>query len=270
MKMALFMIGIGLSDEKDITLRGLELVKRASKVYLENYTSLLQCSKEDLEKLYGKEVVLADRDLVEKNADPLLDEATSGDVAFLVIGDPMSATTHLDIQKRAEERGIAVEIVHNASILNAVGIVGLELYKYGKTTSVVFPQEGWDVQTHYDVVKDNSSRGLHTLCLLDIKVKEASKEAIREGDDQRFEAARFMTVKQAIESLRAIESARGEKVFTDETLCVGCARLGSKDMKIVAGKAKDLLDVDFGGPLHSLIVPGNLHFMEEEALKRWK
>ncbi|MFH1063588.1 MAG: diphthine synthase [Candidatus Woesearchaeota archaeon] len=264
------MIGIGLADEKDITLRGMELVKRSTKVYLETYTSLLQCSKEDLEQLYGKEVMLADRDMVEKKADKMLDEAASSDVAFLVIGDPMSATTHLDLMTRAAKRGIAVEVVHNASIMTAVGIVGLELYKYGKTTSIVFPQEGWEVQSHYDVIKENLARGLHTLCLLDIKVKEPSKEDIRKGTDSAFQASRFMTVNQAIESLFSIEKNRGEGVFTDETLCVGCARLGAKDMKIMSGTAKELITADFGGPLHSLIVPGKLHFMEEDALKRWK
>ncbi len=268
--MALYLIGIGLIDEKDITLRGLELVKKASKAYLESYTSLLQCSKDDLEKLYGKEVILADRDLVEKEADKILDEAASSDVAFLVIGDPMSATTHLDLQTRAIERGVVVEVVHNASVMTAVGVVGLELYKFGKTTSIVFPQEGWDVQSHYDVVKENLARGLHTLCLLDIKVKEPSKDSLKKGADQQFEAARFMTVNQAVESLLSIEKKRGEEVFTDETLCIGCARIGASDMRVKSGTAKELLEMDFGGPLHSLIVPGKLHFMEEEALKRWK
>jgi len=192
--MTLYIIGIGLNDEKDVTIRGLELIKKASKVYLENYTSILQCGKEDLEKLYGQEVILADRDLVEKRADTILDEATSTDVAFLVIGDPMSATTHLDLQSRASERGINTEIVHNASIITAVGVVGLELYKFGKTTSIVFPQEDWDVQSHYDALKENQTLGLHTLFLLDIKVKEPSKESIKAGQNCVFEAARFMTI----------------------------------------------------------------------------
>lgn len=268
--MTLYIIGIGLSDEKDITLRGLELIKKSEKVYLEGYTSIMRCSDEDLEKLYGKTVILADRDFVEKQGDSLIKDAETQDIAFLVAGDPVSATTHLDLYMRARKKGVKVKVINNASVLTAVGIVGLELYKYGKTTSIVFPQEGMDVQTHYDVVKMNQKMGLHTLCLLDIKTKEPTKEELRKETPGEFEKPRFMTVAEGIQSLNDIETQRGENVFTDETLCVGCARLGSPDAMIKAGRAAELLKEDFGEPLHCLILPGKLHFMEEEALELWK
>ncbi|MFC1741370.1 diphthine synthase [Nanoarchaeota archaeon] len=268
--MTLYMIGIGLNDEKDVTVKGLEIIKRSAKVWLEGYTSILQCGVDRLEEFYGREVVVADRDRVEKKADDILADAESSDVAFLVVGDAMSATTHTDLVLRAFKKGISVEIVHNASVLTAVGVVGLELYKYGKTTSIVFSEKGWDVETHYDVVKENLARGLHTLCLLDIKVAEPSRDGLRQEDGASAEKPRFMTVAEGVKSLLAIEAKRKEGVFTDETLCVGCARLGSLNMKIFVGTAKELLDEGFGGPLHSLVVPGKLHFVEEEALQRWK
>jgi len=267
--MTLHIIGIGLNDEKDITLKGLEIVKRSSKVYLENYTATLRCTKDALEKTYGKNIILADRELVEKDSDSILDNAKKEDVSLLVVGDPMSATTHIDFVIRAREKGVHIDIVHNASIMTAVGTVGLEMYKYGKTTSIVFPDEKWTVESHYDAIKENKERGLHTLCLLDIKVNEPSKENIKKGSDM-FEKPRFMTVNQAIENLLDIESRRKEKIFTEDTICIGCARLGSNDSTIIAGKAKELLEADFGEPMHCLIVPGKLHFMEEEALKIWQ
>ncbi|MBN1544862.1 diphthine synthase [Candidatus Woesearchaeota archaeon] len=270
--MTLYLIGMGLNDEKDITLKGLEIVKRSDKVYLENYTAIIHCKMENLERIYGKKVHLADRDLVEKKGGVLVDEASKGDVALLVVGDPVSATTHMDLLLRAARKGVKVEIVHNASILTAVGVVGLQLYKYGRTASIVFPQEGWDVHTPYDVVKDNKKAGLHTLCLLDIKTEEPSIEELRKETKNRGkpEKPRFMTVKQAIHALLDIEYKRKENIFTDETICIGCARLGSEKMKIRAGRAKELLAEDFGEPMHCLIVPGKLHFMEEEALELWK
>ena len=268
--MTLYMIGIGLNDEKDITLKGLEIVRRSAKIYLEGYTSIIQCSKDALETLYEKQIELADRYMVEKNSEKILNQAVDEDVAFLVVGDPLSATTHIDLFLRAIKKGVEVEIVHNASAITAVGVVGLELYKYGKITSVVFPQEGWDVQTHYDVLKENLRRELHTLCLLDIKVKEPTKDALKKEKPLRFEKPRFMTINQAIKNLLEIEDKRKEDVFTEETLCVGCARLGSNDKVIKAGKAKDLMTTEFGGPLHCLIVPGKLHFLEKEVLELWK
>jgi diphthine synthase len=44
----LYVIGLGLGDAKDITVKGLEIVKRCDLVYLESYTSILTCGKEQL------------------------------------------------------------------------------------------------------------------------------------------------------------------------------------------------------------------------------
>jgi diphthine synthase len=267
--MTLHIIGIGLADEKDITVKGLEIVKRAKAVFLEGYTAVLSCGTDALIRMYGREVTIADREMVEKRADEIIDLARKEEVAFLVVGDPMSATTHLDLVLRAKEKGVSVEIVHNASILTSVGAVGLDLYKYGRTTTIVFPDPGWDVSSHYDVVKDNISRGLHTLCLLDIKVKEPAKEELRKAGS-RADKPRFMTVNQGIASLLEVERRKEEGVFTEDTLCVGCARIGCESQMIIAGRAKELLSKEFGGPMHCLIVPGKLHFTEEDALRQWK
>ena len=268
--MALYMIGIGLNDEKDISLKGLEAVKKCTKVYLEKYTSILHCDIKKLEELYAKKVIIADRDMVESKAeDTILKDAAETDTAFLVVGDIFGATTHTDIMLRAKKSKIKVHVINNASILNAIGITGLELYKFGKTTSIVFPQENWMPETPYDVLKENQKMGLHTLCLLDIKVAEPSPEDIKKGINKP-QKPRFMRVNEAIDYLIDIEQMRGENVFTAETLCIGCARLGSDNPTIIAGKAKELIEKDFGEPLHCLIIPGKLHFIEEEALQLWK
>jgi diphthine synthase len=248
----LYMIGIGLNDAKDITVKGLEAVKKCDIVYLESYTSLLQSSKADLEKSYGKKIIPADRDLVEKKAEStILKDAKTKNVAFLVIGDVFGATTHTDLKIRAMDAGIKVKVIHNASILNAVGITGLELYKFGKVTSIPFDNK--NVETPYEVLEGNKKLGLHTLFLLDLKPKEK----------------RFMTIKEAIEYLLKVEKKNSKKIFLEETNCIGCARLGSDNPVIKSGYAKELLKKDFGKPPYCLIVPGELHFMEEEALEKF-
>jgi diphthine synthase len=252
--MTLYFIGIGLCDEKDITVKGLETVRMCDHVYLEKYTSILQCPIENLEMFYHKKIILADRELVEKRAYEIFEDAKEKNVAFLVVGDIFGATTHTDIMLRAKEKGIACEFIHNASILNAVGIVGLELYKYGKVTSVPFSTESFMPETPYDVIKMNRKDGLHALVLLDLRPDEK----------------RFMTINEAIKYLLHIESNRKENIFTEDTMCIGCARIGCKDFMIRYGKARDLMHEDFGKPLHCLIIPGTLHFIEEEALKQWE
>jgi len=249
----LYLIGIGLADETDITLKGLNAVKKCEKLYLESYTSKLACSTEDLEKFYGKKITLANREFVE-NAMQLLSEAKKMNVALLIIGDPLCATTHWDILQRAKGEGIETEVIHNASIINAVGATGLQVYKFGKTTSIPFPTEKFEPETFYDVIKENKSIGAHTLVLLDLRPDEN----------------KFMSVNEAIELLRKIERKRNEKVFLPKDWCIGVARLGAKDQKIIAGTVTEVSDADFGAPPHALIVPGKLHFVEEEALRQWK
>jgi diphthine synthase len=251
--MTLYFIGIGLNDEKDITLKGLEAIKKCSHIYLESYTSKLQCPLEDLEALYGKKIILADRELVEKRAYEILEDAKKDNVAFLVIGDIFGATTHTDLMLRAKKEGIDCVFIHNVSILNAVGVVGLELYKFGKTTSIPFSTKSFNPETAYNVIKENKSIGLHTLVLLDLNPKENT----------------FLTVNDGIRKLLDIESQRNENVVTEDTLVVGCARIGG-DFTIKGGTARHVLHEDFGPPLHCIIVPGKLHFIEEEALEQWK
>lgn len=164
----LYIIGLGLGDERDITLKGLEAVKKCDKVYMEAYTSLLSfgLSTTALENLYGKPIALADREFVEEKADEFLSEARHADVAFLVVGDPFGATTHADLVVRAKKMGIDVKTVHNASVMNAIGICGLQLYRYGETVSIPFFTDTWRPDSFYEKIQGNRSMGLHTLCLL--------------------------------------------------------------------------------------------------------
>lgn len=249
--MALNFIGIGLNDEKDISLKGLELVKKADFVYLESYTSKLNCNLSYLESLYEKKIIIANRNLVENEAEKtILANAKNQDVAFLIVGDVFSATTHMDLYLRAKGLGIKTKVIHNASVFTAVGITGLQLYKFGKTASIPFHNE--NVEVPYDVLAVNQKNNLHTLFLLDLKEDSNSS----------------LTVNDAIRYLLKVELKRGEKVFNDGALCVGCAKLGSLDQIIKAGKAKDLLKLNFKEGMHCLIVPAKtLHFMEEDALK---
>jgi len=251
----LYLIGLGLNDSNDISVKGLEIVKKCELIFLENYTAILQTKVADLEKFYGKKIILANRDLVENKAEKeILEPAKTKNVAVLVVGDPLAATTHYDLIIRAKKLGIKVQIVHNASIMNAIAITGLQLYKFGKTTSIPFAEKDFQPETFYEALKENQANGAHTLFLLDLRPQEN----------------RFMTVNDAIRELLRVEIKKGDKAFTENTMCMGIARVGSQDQLIRYGKARDILKLSFGEPLHVLVVPGRLHFIEEEALEQWK
>jgi diphthine synthase len=263
----LYVIGLGLSYETDITVRGLEIVKRCKRVYLEAYTSILMAAdKESLEKFYGREVILADRELVEGGSDEILAGGEEDDIAFLVVGDPFGATTHTDLIIRARELGIKVEAIHNASVMNAVGACGLQLYQFGQTISLVFFTDNWRPDSFYDKILENRKIGLHTLCLLDIKVKEQSIENMARGR-LIYEPPRYMSIETAAQQLLEIEEKRGEKCYTPETPAVAISRLGSPEQKFKAATLRELCDYESGEPLHSLVILGRqVHDLELEYL----
>lgn len=265
-----YFIGIGLGDAKDITVKGLEIVKNADKVFLEYYTSILTCGKEALEEFYGREIILADRDLVEQESEKLFEDASSSNVAFLVVGDPLGATTHTDLILRATEKGIKYQVVHNASIINAVGCCGLHLYRFGEVISICFWTENWRPESYYDKIICNLERGLHTLCLLDIKIKEQTLENMMKRN-KIYEPPRFMKVSDACSQLLEIAEKRSsnkESVqLNRDSICIGLARVGCDNQKIVVGKLYEMAEYDMGDPLHSLIIAGELHPVEIEMLQ---
>jgi len=258
-----------LGDEKDITVRGLEAVKKSDKVFLEAYTSVLCVGKERLEAFYEKEIIIADRNMVESEAEQIYEPSVDQDVALLVVGDPVCATTHTDIMIRAKEIGAKVELIHNASIMGAAGSCGLQLYNFGHTVSIPYFDDKWRPTSFYPKIKYNREGAMHTLCLLDIKVKEPDFDAMMKGQT-KFLPPRFMSVNTAAEQLIEAEETHGEGIYDDtKTLCVGLARLGQPDQKIIAGTLRELVEQDFGEPLHSLIVCGECHDLELEVLKEF-
>ena len=266
--MVLNLIGIGLGDKQDITLKGLETIKHSDFVFLDSYTSLL--IKEDikeLEELYQKEIIVCDRNKVEADENIILEKAKLSNVSLLVIGDVFAATTHIDMILRARKAGIKVNVINNSSIITAIGITGLSLYKFGQIGSIVFPEENWLPKTPYEVLLKNQSVGLHTLFLLDIKRKEPIFK--RQNSKDQEPLTRFMNIKEALDILLLIEDKEKKGLITKETPCVGLARIGSDTQKIAYGQLNQVKKIEFGPPLHCLIFPSKLHFMEEEGLSEF-
>jgi diphthine synthase len=243
-------VGLGLSGE-GISLQGLREAKEADAIYAELYTSPIPgLDLKQLERLIGKPIKLVGRNVVEGNPEEILGAARKAKVVFLVPGDPMVATTHVDLRLRAARAGIQTKVVHAASIHSAApGLAGLQSYKFGRSATVPFPEQR--SRTPYEVLAENLERGLHTLLLLDVKGEEG----------------RAMHAREAIEVMLELEAELKGGAFTPETLAVVVARAGSEDALVRADRVRRLLELDFGPPPHVLIVPGRLHFVEAEALK---
>ena len=236
-----------------MTIEGLQEAKRADHLFIDLYTSLIP---EDelltLQSLLGREVKPLRRlDLEGRGAQKILELAGRESVALLTIGDPFIATTHIALKIEAIKRGIKVKYVPSASILSVVpGLTGLSSYKFGRSATVVFPEKGLN-NVAYDAIRDNASRGLHTLLYLDLDA----------------ESGKAMTINEALEILLEVEAQRGEGVVKGDRLVVGIARACWESEVVKASRLSKLIDYDFGPPPHILVFPGDLHFVELEALK---
>ncbi len=228
----LFLIGLGL-NEKGISQEGLESVKKCSKIYLEDYTVEFPYSKENLRSALSVEVEDADREKVEQ-AQELVEEAKEQNVALLVYGSPLTATTHITLLQECKRQNIECKVIYNASVIDAVAECGLQLYKFGKIASI--PE--FEANSFAEIVRENQRINAHSLILVDIGLE--------------FE--------KAIERLRSL-------IEIDKLLV--CSRLGCEDKKIYYGSFEELKERNIKAPF-CFVVPGKLHFLEQEILKGFK
>ena len=247
----LIFVGLGLSGADGMSVKALNALKECDIIYAEFYTShLIGTGVEELEKAIGKKITVLHRMQVEEGGD-IIHFAKTNRVGFVTAGDTMSATTHVDLMIQAKEEGIPVRLFNGVSIFSAAPTaLGLQPYKFGRAVTLPFIENGYQPQSPYDNILENKERGLHTLILLDIHADEL----------------RYMTGKEAIEWLLLAEEKWGRGLIKDDTLICVASKIGSDEQKLTAGYPKQLLEMDLGEPLFSLVLPGNLHFMEAYAL----
>jgi len=235
----LYLIGLGL-NLNSISKEALEVLKKCKKVYLENYTVEFPYSSEELEKSLGKKILQADRSFVESLK--IVSEASEENVALLIYGSPLTATTHITILEECKKQKVEFRVLYNASVLDAVAETGLQLYKFGKITSM--PR--WEAEKHFtpdsfmEIVKENSKIGAHSLILVDIGL--AFSDAL--GELER--------------------SAKNHKIKL-RSFAV-CSRLGTGEGEIFYGTLKDFRGKEIRAPF-CFVIPGKMHFVEEEVLK---
>ena len=231
----LYLIGLGL-DKKDISLSSLEVIKKCKKIYLEHYTTTLPYTRKELEKIIKKKIQLIEREKVE--SDFLIKEAKKHNTTLLVYGDPLIATTHIALINDAKKARVKTKVLHNGSVISAIAQTGLQIYKFGKTTSIPRWQKNYRPTSFFDTIKDNQSINAHTLVLVDIGL--SLEEAIYELDEASNNEINNLVI---------------------------CSQLGTSKQQII----KETIDNFIKKPPKvkepfCIIVPASLHFSEEETL----
>ncbi|MGB7123953.1 MAG: diphthine synthase [Thermoplasmata archaeon] len=251
----LWFVGLGLSDERGLSARAWDALRSADELFAEEYTATAPPGTiERVARELGRAVRALDRTLLESEAPILEALRRSHRVALLVVGDPFAATTHVALRLAAEGAGHSWKYVPNASILTAAaGYLGLMHYRFGRTVSLPFPAPGFAPRSPVEQIAGNRERGLHTLVLLDLRPEEG----------------RFLTAGEALRMLRDRDPA-GDLVPAGSPVAV-VARVGRDDPAGWFGPLEELAEIDFGPPMHAVVVPAaDLHFEEAAALDRFR
>lgn len=235
----LYLIGLGL-NEKGINLEALESIKKCKKVYLESYTVDFPYKITELEKTIGKKIEKLDRAAVE--SDKLVKEAKTEDVCLLIYGSPLFATTHISLLMDAIKAKVKYKIIYSSSAFDAISETGLQLYKFGKISSMPKWQKNYEPDSFLDFVIQNQSINAHSLILIDIG----------------------LSFEDAINQFKKALIIRNFKI---DRLIV-CSRLGTDKSKIYYGTIEKLKRKNIESP-YCFIIPSEMHFVEKQAVERY-
>jgi len=245
----LTIIGLGLGGPNSITMDGVIALSLSEYIFYETYTSPIHSDTLEWIKLKSeKEPIHLSRNQVEEPKE-LIDLAKKTNVSLLIVGDSLSATTHVSLLLECKKNNIESHVIHNASVLTAVaGVLGLQHYNFGPVATLVLPEGNYKPLSPIDKIKTNMENGNHTLVLLDIKADNPDTDPI------------YMTASQGAEQMIEAGIEKNTKVAV-------AARVGRDDQKLWYGKLKYLANKDIGKEPHSVVVPSKLHFTEKDFLE---
>jgi diphthine synthase len=248
----LWFIGAGLDDERGLSERAIEVLRGCERVYAEEYTSrLAPGSLERLSARIGHRVETLTRDELESGRQVLDALESTTRVALLTPGDPFAATTHVALRLQAEGAGHEWRYLPGPSILTAAAsFLGLIHYRFGRTVSLPFPEPSFQPTSPIEAIGLNRGAGLHSLLLLDLRPTEG----------------RFLLAGVALRQLAKLDPD-GRRLPSDVAVV---ARVGTDSSRAWFGPRATLESLEFGPPMHAIVLPApELHFEEAAALRRF-
>ena len=279
----LLLVGMGPGSVGAMTIEAVEAATAATHRRYEAYTALWPDEELNLLEQTIGPIQRVMRPEVEQPED-LFALASTSLVALLVVGDPLQATTHVDLQLQAAEAGIECRVFHGISITTLVtGAIGLSNYRFGRQTTLTYPYGGWVATSPLETIIVNRYTGLHTLALLDL-----DPTGLGTGDQRPMRPDDAVA---SIELMRLkIEEGLAEREFSDgnpsdlltkaalqsfveedalQMRVVLCSDMGTDDQRIVSTTVEGL-SKQAGGRLNCIIFPATTGEVEEKALVRWE
>jgi len=249
----LWFVGTGVDGYRGLSIAAVDILRKCDVVYIERFTSSLsEADIQGLNTLLQMHAQPVQRWFVEDGRD-ILETARSKDVALVTYGDPLIATTHNELRSRAAKNSIKTAILHSASgIASTIGESGLHAYKFGRMVTMM--SERHSAITVYNTIFQNLLAGSHTLILTEYRHDDDSKEPF------------FLDPSTVFEMLLDAEQTHKHHILSEDTFAVIASRVGRQDQKIISGKIRSLMRLEFATGPHTVIIPGTIHFTEIEAL----
>ena len=277
----LVLIGMGPGKFSSMTIEAKQAAMECDSLHYEAYTALWPQDQLDLLEAECGEITKVMRPEIE-SPKLLLELAKSSLVGLLVVGDPLQATTHVDLQLQAVEAGIECIVFHGISITTIVtGALGLSNYKFGRQTTLTYPYGGWIATSPLEVIAMNMSLGHHTLALLDLDPtgagtgqqkpmmpSDAVESMVSMIDKLKINFDGFLDESPydvfKVESLKTIL-----EMPLNQFRVILCSDMGTPSQNIISTNLEALSQIN-GGSMNCLVFLGNTSEVEDKALLRWQ
>jgi diphthine synthase len=269
----LYLIGVGINEYSSLSYGSVEILKNSDVVFVERFTGFLSDDfilkitsilkvHEGPNPKNGIEVRLVKRWFIEDGRE-ILEKSAKKTVCILIYGDPLVATTYNELLARASKQSIPYKVIHSSSgISSLIGESGLHYYKFGKMVTMM--SDPMSSITVYDTVYNNICLGLHTLILTEYNNDDnGEKNDIDSNDNNPF----FLSPKKVFDLILERENELKLLNLSENSFVLVASRIGTDDSKLIGGKIKSLLNHQYNGGPHSIVIPGSLHFTEIDSLK---
>jgi diphthine synthase len=281
----LVLIGTGVGSPTQMSVVGVEYATKSEYRFLEGYTSMLgDTGQQLLETQVGTIEILMRGDI--ENPRRILELAKDELVSLLVVGDPLQATTHIDLLLRCHDEGIPYEVIHATSVTTLVsGGIGLQNYRFGRQVTLTFPVGDYLPTSPLEMLCESLYLGNHVLVLFDLDpTGSGDVNPVPMTPEQAVLTLELMAQKlrhdlpphldegeMAADDVRGRLKARAVQELLSVPLRqwfgILCSDLGTMEKRLRRGSLGDISRLQ-GGEIHCLVIPGELQGLEAEAVDK--
>lgn len=250
----LFLIGLGLGTG-EITYNGISSIKKSSKVFIENYTTPISNEYMEFLNTLGKKLIPIERSSMEDFAKDLVSQAKKEDIAILIPGDPLIATTHHLLFVVANNLSIPVKVHHSSSIFSsAIAESRLDIYKFGPTTTITNWSEKYKPTSFLETIEKNIKNNQHTLLLFDI---------LNNGERTLFPNEAISIIEKSEEKL--------QRTIVSNVPVILLGNVGCEDQLLFYGTFQQIKKLKLNKQnKFCMVVPAKISFAEAELIELLK